>query len=417
MLHRDTPSHPMVFEIVFEVIGDIDKAAVRESLDFLVERHPLSTAVISDGHWRADPERQIPVHWGESPLSKLDLRVQGGIRLVITSGRIRFEFHHATTDAEGASLFVRDFAQAYQERTGGPSRRWSRHNTQGLLERHVIPWPKKPEGHDGNEPISLWRRLQLALQIVARLPEQLLGDQWLPSAPTRPMRSLTFSPAETQQVAQRAVDMKVNLASVSFSLLFRTLARWQARCGVSPGLRRIRVLVPTSIRQLSDYRMGACNRNSFAFLTRTRQSALECNTEFIESMHQEMRFIREARPDLSTLLGLELAQRFNLLSLVGRLPTLQSTAALTYLGDFSNSRQHAADEAGVKVGNLIVTRVAGSPPISSGTRFAFAVNRAGERMSVGLRSDAQTFSPEAEKALLESYAQCWAEWAGFALKI
>lgn len=413
MLDRDTPSHPMVFEITFEIVGEIDKSAVQESLDFLIERHPLAVARVCGDHWVLPAEQKIPVHWGPSPPESIDLKTQGGIRLAIDKTQIRFEFHHATTDAEGASLFVRDFVQAYGERTGGEVRRWSRHDTKGLLQRHIIPWPKASQD---TAPLGLWKRLRFALEVVGRLPEQLQGDILDKSARTRPICSHTFTVDQTRRISEVAQETKVNLASVSFSLLFQTLARWQTRCGVSPGFRKLRILVPTSIRQLSDFRMGCCNRNSFAFLTRSREKALACQYDFIKEMNEEMKFIRTSRPDLTTLLGLEWAHKFHLLSLVGRLPNFQSTAALTYLGDFSNSRQHEADQTGIRVGDLLVTRIAGSPPITSGTRLAFAVNKAGERMSVGLRSDAQTFSVEGEREIVRSYAQAWADWAGFHLE-
>lgn len=412
MYERHTASHPMTFEIILDVSGEIDRKAVRESLDFIAERHPLALTRVENRSWVLPEATEIPFRWNSAALQPLDLCREGGIRMIGSENQLRFEFHHASTDAEGASLFVRDFAQAYEERTGGEVRRWSRHHIDGLLTRHKIPWPKSS---GSGKPLSLWQRIQLAWQIVGRLPEQLQGDRYEPSAPSRPLHSYTFTTESTAKIWEYAQRESVNLSGVAFALLFRTLARWQVRHGVSTGLRRLRVLVPTSIRQLSDYRMGACNRNSFAFITRAREKALLCDSEFIEAMDQEMAFIRTARPDLSTLAGLELAQRYDLLKFVGGLPNLQSTAALTYLGDFTNTRQ-ISEDGRLKFGNLTVTNCTGSPPISSGTRFAFAVNRAGKRMSIGLRSDAQTFSPEAERALVRSYAESWAEWARFKLE-
>jgi hypothetical protein len=419
MVYDDRPGYPLSFLIRCDFLGTPDQAAIRDALETIAPRHPLLRARVEERdknlYWVWDRPEPIPIHWGPwawsraiSPFQECGLRVT--VELAERSS-MYFEFHHSSCDGDGAGLFILDFLKAYHESKGGEKRPWSKVDSALLLSRGEVPWPKKTRDFQDHEPLSWWKRLKFAFDFLTCVPEQITGDRQMTPTP-RMFTSHIFDRDQTSLLLEALASRESNLNDVGFALLFRTLARWQQEKTPSPSFRKLRLLMPTSIRRLSDRRMGAANRTTFAFLTRCRSECLGNLSDLHVGIRQENEFIKQTRPDLTTLGGIELAAKFGLLKLVRLLPTAQSSAILTNMGDRSPlGRGFPRDSEGFRVGDVVLESISGTSPISARARIALASGRVADRMSVSLRCDPATFSLEAEQELLHRYVEAWQDWA------
>ena len=167
------------------------------------------------------------------------------------------------------------------------------------------------------------------------------------------------------------------------------------------------------MRSMSDVRLGAINRVSFAYLTRRRGACLAGGDDFLDELAAEIEFVRQHRPDLTTVYALGVARDLGILHLLPRLPMTASTAALTYMGDWSDHRHYTMGEDGrFRMGNLIVEYVAAAPWGGGNARATLGVCRIGQRLSLGLHCDSEWLSPEDERELLERYVTAWRGWGG-----
>lgn len=416
MVYDDKPGYPLTFSMLCEFVGQLDRKGIETALELVHKRHPLLQATVNEGpfglSWVWNRSSAIPVCWNETGwTTSLNPYVHCGVRLTAKLGErstLYFEFHHSCCDGDGAALFLLDFLKAYDETTGGRPRAWNTVDPGLLSRRGRIAWPKSTEAESA---LPWWTRLKLAVEFLTCLPEQICGDQVVDPVP-RTFSRHVFDAQQTSLLLEKLKAHKSRLNDVGLALLFQTLARWQRAKTGSSRQRRIRVLMPTSVRELSDRRMGAANRTSFAFLTRRCSACLDDFGPLHQGIREETAFIRKARPDLTTLAGLQLADRLGVLKLLPLLPVSQSSAILTNMGDRSPLRGEFAKENGLlKIGDVLLESASGTPPVGRGTRLALATARVADRMSVSLRCDPATFSLEAEQELLDAYVQSWREWA------
>lgn len=409
MLYQHQALHPMVFELHCRLMGQVKREVARAALDAVAPRHPMLLARVENGAWVLSADSRLPLVWDADSGEELHPARCGGARLVVVNEDVlRFEFHHAASDGEGASLFLRDFFRAYQAISEDGALSWRPTEHCGLRNRGRLPWP--PASSEGGASLSRRQLLRHAIEFLAFAPAQIKADATVDRFPCpRPVVAHTFSRVQSQRIAQKARSMGSNLNTVALGLLFQSLA---LQCGSCCSRQPLRVLVPISNRSYSDMRLGAVNRVSYAYLTRHPQEAQSDEGLFFTGLQEEMKYIRQHRPDLILLAGMDLARRFGLLGLASRWSRLQATAILSYMGDLSPRRGYRYEDGYYRVKDFALHSVYGSPPVTAGTPIAVGLGRVGDHLCVGWRSSPALFCQQTEVAMLSDYIDGWRRWAG-----
>lgn len=408
MLLYDRPNFPMTFVIEFHFLGQLHPPALEEALALVAPRHPMLHCRLerTTAAWVwPGSARPVPVYWSDHP-GNFDLTQQGGVRAFAQSAsgrtRLTFEFHHAVCDGQGAAMFLRDFAQAYQQiRGSGPVQSWSRSQLAPLQDRGLLP------ARPSQESPPLLQSLGFVLDFLLTRPHSVAGGAPVVSGPRRGMARHTFAAAES---GAWLAGHSGNLNDLALTALFGALASWQSRFK-SGG--RVRVLMPTSLRSLSDMRAGACNRTSFAFLSRPLQTCLGPLPQLYAGICQETDFIKRFRPDLATLIGMQWLDRTHLLAPFMALPLRFSTAVFTNMGKVNPSRpQFGVENGNLKIGDVLLESVVGTPPVQPRTGMAVGLSQLEDKVSIGLRCDPTRFSPSQEQALLDLFVARWRSLVG-----
>ena len=414
LLYGERPDYPMCFTGRCRFIGRLDEAAFDQALRKVQGRHPLLLARVDQGPgglvWNPVSGSGLSLSGSGQAGTALDPRSGPGLRITLDSGEdssLFIEFHHSYCDGEGANLFLRELFAAYHEQVSGEEVKWARLDFGPLSRRGELPGRFLDSGSD--QSLSPGQRLRFLYDFLALFPERIRGDRRKPGARRREFSTLVLTPSESLALRKEIEIEGLSLNDLAIVLLFQTLNRWQARMGVQPGFRGLRLLIPTSLRSLSDRRAGAMNRISFAFLGRRRA---DCGntTQLIRSVCRDTDFIKRFRPDLSTLLVFQLLRRWGVTGVIGW-PLTFSSATLSYMGELAPPTGPFPLEGSYRrVGDVHLESASFTPPISVTSRLAFGVCRVSDRLSLSLRADPSLFSTRAEQDLLALYGRAWREW-------
>lgn len=218
------------------------------------------------------------------------------------------------------------------------------------------------------------------------------------------------------ELPHRGADVTLN--DVALALLFQTLADWNRRHENAPGKHRVRILMPTDLREPADVRLPATNRMSFAFLTRTVKECSDWQT-LVDGIRRETGFIRTTRLPLDFLAGIAALQGIGprVLPWVMRWQGCVATAVLTNLGDVARRlrrRFPVADDGRFRAGNLILESVLGAPPIRPQTHAGFGICVCSGRMAVSAVMNTRKLGERGADALFALYIDAWRRWAQLA---
>lgn len=415
------PGYPMLVDFELSFAGCIDRAAFETGLAFALSRNPLLAALVAPvphaRHcWQWVRSNQRPaVDWAAlgTPIcqgygSYIDLAQAIGLKIWVRSSpeqsMVLLHFHHACSDAVGMYGFLEDLLVGYHAAVPGSA--------------PVDPRPLEPE--------RLVKRGWL--QVPARTPWQQVGDQFtaaregwrfcteapLPlgaqaasaveSAGNPPFVRRTLGPETVRGLRRAAAAVGGTRNDVLVRDLMLTLSAWPSAGRRPAGWRNMRVCVPQNLRDPDDARMPACNAISFAFLTRrARRSAAP--DALLASIVQEMAAVRRWKLSLFFLAGLATLQPLGVLSWFLRRSMCFATAVLSNMGDPAwHFRANLPWRAGgLAVGNLTLQGLVGSPPVRGLTRAALGVIGCGDAMTISLRCDPGSFSPDEAEKLLDEY--------------
>ncbi|GMU54796.1 MAG: hypothetical protein AMXMBFR33_39420 [Candidatus Xenobia bacterium] len=376
--------------------------ALEEALEVLASRHPLLVAGVEKigGRFCWVPSASaIPLvrvaggAWQPEPVLP---EAGGGVRfyLVERSGEcsLFLQVHHACCDGAAIRVVLLDLVTLYARLTDpqGPWPELTRLEPALLPMRGRIP-PPPPIKTPRNELLELFRFLFPWPQALSSQPGPG-GDL--------PFSQRVLSREETEAVLQRAARSGGRFHEQALSDLFAVLADWQVAHGKSRPGSRLRILIPMDVRELVDRRLPACNRVTFAFLTRRLD---QCGPDLSQALRAEHEYIREYRTDLDFLRGLEFACAKRLLPLILRLPLPLSSAVLTNLGDVTPLRGFPVEEQGLRIGDAICLHASGATGVRPGTIASFSLCRLAGRLSIGLRCARPALSLDAENALLDAF--------------
>lgn len=386
-------------ELVFR--DRLSLPALQEALAVLAERHPLLLARVEKVRgsfcWVPGPTSTIDLvrAWQPEPV---DPENGPGIRLYLVERdrecSLYLQVHHACCDGTAIRMILLDLVTLYARLTDpqGPWPELTRLEPALLPARGAIPPPPQAESSASrNELLEILRFLFPWPQALAREPGP---------AGELPFSRRVLEREETEAVLQRAAGSGVRFNEQAISDLFAVLGDWQRAHGRPHPRSRLRILIPMDVRELVDRRLPACNRVTFAFLTRRLD---ECGLDLSQALRGEHEYIRRYRTDLDFLRGLEFARGKRLLPLILRLPLPLSTAVLTNLGDVTPLRGFPVEEEGLRIGDTVCLHASGATGVRPGTVASFSLCRIAGRLSIGLRCAHPWLGVAAENALLDAF--------------
>lgn len=383
-------------------LSRLNLEAAREALRAIAERHPLLTSRVENQAW-VPTGQEIPlVHvregepWLRQPLYP---EAGQGMQCYVVDQpagcSLYFHISHACCDGTATRFIFLDFATAYA-RASAPEQDWpelTRLDPDRLpLRGQLDPPVPGPAG------ISKRQELLEIFRFIFPWP-QTLKSQPGEGGPA-PFSKRVFDPDETRQVFARAESRGAKLNEQALSDLFAVLADWQRERGAKKG--RVRILLPIDMRSLEDRRLPACNRVTFAFLTRYLS---QCGDDLTAQLLGEREFIKQYRTDLDFLRGLGFARASRLLPLILKVPLSLSTAVMTNMGDVTPLRGFPQTEHGLQIGDAVCHHATGATAVRPGTLASFSLCRLAGRLSVGLRCAHPTLGHEAERELLGRFTR------------
>jgi hypothetical protein len=386
--------------------GRLNLDAAREALGVLALRHPLLTSRvepfqgqlcwISTGNEIALSHHPTGAPWPAPPLRP---ELGEGARFYLveqTDGcSLYMQVHHACADGTACRFLFHEFAFAYA-RACDPAWRGGqlpRLETERLLERGRLP-----EVDPSVTSPSLGRIVRDIAQFLFPWPQRLRAEASAVPA-QRPFSKRILEPEQSALVLARARRQGGQLNEQAISDLFATLADWQ-RSGSEARPGRLRILIPIDLRQLEHRRLPACNRVTFAFLTR---AIPECGPDLSHSLSLERDYIRQHRTDLDFLRSLELVDKWRLLPLFLKFPVSLSSAVLTNMGDVTPLRGFPQEDGGMRVGDVVCHHISGATSVRAGTWASFSLCRMAGRLAIGLRCANDVIGPSGEARLLDNF--------------
>jgi NRPS condensation-like uncharacterized protein len=422
MVVEDRATHPMSIEIVCELDGQADPAALRKALHGALRRHPLLAARLSGrgrrARWiaaacRVSIEEQYVGEGTPSAASVAPDDNRWGVRVRVTYGvsetTLRFEFAHAVVDGIGALQYIGDVLGLYGEETASPDMRprFLPLDVEQLRRRRYfdirIPHPVSPA-------VALKAMLTESWKVLTRRPSVLRAtSDAVQSIPGNEQNVPRFTMAGDawKRYADVASSSGVTVNDLLLRDVFLTMRNWNASLGNTRSAYWLRTTVPTSLRYRKALRMPAANVLGYAFLTH-RSSECDDPATLLASIAGEMQAVTQWGLGSFFVKAVEYADRVpGLLWAGSRLSRRFSTLVFSNVGDTSRRFRvrFPSDRGHLVVGNLILRHAYGTPPVRPGTRIAMGTMSCGEHTSFAVRYDQRHFGRDTATAFLEMFRE------------
>lgn len=423
-LLEDRPGFPMTFIIQLTLGGQVDRPAWEGALAMALAFQPLLTATIGPGKgkrmcWLA-ADKPIPTcDWGmaDQPLTcpgsceRIDLTRETGLRVWVRQGTARgvvtLQFHHACTDGIGAYRFIGELLAAYGILTEGAGRhalsdldaRLLRGRQQRALGREV-PFGFRTTWRALSYGYELYRKRSAPLAIPFAPPKRGFAEFSFPGYCT-----FSFDQPMHQRLRDVATQNGVMLNDLLLRDWFLTLRRWQHPHHWQFDNPRLRVMMPTDLRDTEDCAMPAANMVGYTFLTRTSKDCAAPD-RLLRGLGDETSRIKQQRSGADYLETLIAANCLpGLLSFV--VPTRWSlcTAVLSNVADPSRRFTSKLPRKGGRVhaGNLVLEDITGVPPYRPMTRATVSIFQYDRRLTLCLRCDPRLYRLQDAEQLLHLY--------------
>jgi hypothetical protein len=429
----DRREYPMTFVIHFHLTGELDRDAFVNALHKTLRKHPLLMSTVAARSprrwdWVYRPELEPNLRWlplsGDSEsyeVLTLNPFQQPGFAMIVRADRQRAEisavFHHACTDGIGAMGMLGELCHMYvQLCPRAPQTLRLIHDSHVSELRNREPAPDDRLGSTRG-----WARLSkrcrilckdsfTALEIVFRLPSALVPgaiDEIAADPLTFPgiLRTAT-TPDVYKRLRQVTRKFEVSFHSVLAAGLFKTVRDWNVSQNPGRPGHYIRLLLPANLRLSDQLGLPAANCMSYAFTTRHIRNC-DSFESILRGLHDELEPVWRERRALRFLEVLQVfAPHPKLMRFISRRGLSYATVAFSYLGSpgaLMNMDHDSTSEGHPRVGELVLTDVAGAPPLRPGMRASFSAWTHNGILNLAVRCDPRYFSRRDADRLLNMY--------------
>ncbi len=443
MLLDDRPTHPMVFVMVVDVNGALHEVPFRESVQELIQSHPLLNCCI---------EKRAQAGWCWVPLSaqpsvldwqtvtanavrefvptvrSLDIRSSPGIHLQVkaaeSTARIVIWIHHACCDGLAAIQLTGELLARYGQRTAEPDAKqpeFAPADTHKLLERENY---ETGDAAARRQKRSLGRIVGKVSRLLFRAPVMLAGSADLNRRPlpglaidaensaaeaagSSPFAIQSAVLSRTTYRALRAVaaEQHASINDLFIREMILQIRQWNRRGGVAFGRRWIRLAVPLSMRSHVHDNMPAANVVSYALVTRREQ---DCDDpgELLRSIHQQTSDVLFNREGIVCLKLFRILRRIpGAMKAFLSFKTVLSTMVLANVGDVRKrfSGRFPLLRGKWVAGNVVVEQIHGVAPVRPNTRISMSIGDYAGELSISLRADSLVLDAQHANEFLCEY--------------
>ncbi|MCH2181655.1 MAG: hypothetical protein MK108_06575 [Mariniblastus sp.] len=407
----------------FEFEGELDPQLAQQALDLAIHRHPLVHArVESDGsrlNWVRVPDFQLPVDWQREatdygPTRRIDIFREPGVHVYVGSDRdskfMLFHGHHTTCDGIGGVQFTTDWLTIYdnlvhqREPFAGlprldPGMLPQRNKLRMFSRRYLKHLWKQPVGLFGAVKF-IFRKIRPLYPVPESLPESL--PDWQPDA--QPAITGTWlDVATTANLRKHALDRQVAFNTLLMSEFFLCLQDWRVEELAQTGDDWIRLIVPMSIRDLSDRRQSAINRATIVQVDRQRKD-FQDRDRFLARLDREIAIIRGWQLSKIFLLAIRaMAATPGMLARSSASRKCRGTAVYTNLSEPIGRLGLPRHGDSFAAGNLRIKSFDYAGPIRPGTPIYLAIQKHLERTRVSMHYDPRVIVASQAEKLLSSY--------------
>ncbi len=418
-LADDHDDYPMTFASNLFFEGEFDRASFASALDEALDLHPLLQAVVRNAKQDSPcfvtaTEVEPVVNWGglhddvdlESRES-IDLRHETGLRIWIRQGegrsQLTIQFHHACCDGTGAHRFIGDLLAAYGKRQTPPGERSPQTASYdpGLLRKRRA----KLAGVFANGSLLANLRVawRMSTEVFGRRVAPLnvngkhnnsmsvgqCGRRTFPAIVTH-----KFTKEQHKDLRQSASKLGVTLNDLILAETFSTMRDWNVQHG-SPPDQRLRIMMPSDIRDKDDYALSASNMTSYNFITR-RMSECVDERSLLRGLWEETSRIKHNASGRNFVEAIMMASKCTpwLVPRVLARDVCLSTVTVSHMGDPTKRFLATFPRRNGKLvcGNLVLEDMVGVSPMRRKTRASISIVSMYRKLGINVRCDPNTMT-------------------------
>lgn len=424
LLRDGRPGAPMVFPLVLNFVGQIDRSAFERAVAETLTLEPLLAARVkrrrSHRVW-LPCETPPAVLWEDcaenslsdrtrtvTPVIPIDLETETGFKVVATVAanevKLACYFHHASTDGLGAIRFMLNALANYGQLIGDGAGL-----TMSLPQPELAP-------QRGNLCVELPEKLSaaaIARGIVAET-YKWLARRPRPLASRLPEHRDALEPVMlcrrlnkecVSRLRSYARSRNCSLNDVLIRDMFLEINDWNRGLRATHPTDVARILMPTNLRKAAHARMPACNLIGYAFLTRTAASC-DCPAQLLSGICEETKLIRTWSLGAMFIDGLKLVRRIPLaLGLLTSNRFCHATSVLSNLGPCQSvaSQRRFRREKTIRVGGLELRDVYAAPPVRPHTWSSLGIIGYQGNLCLAMTIDRNQVSEEQGNEFLNRY--------------
>ena len=355
---------------------------------------------------------------------QIDLAKEVGLRIWVHTGAGRSEvllqFHHACCDGTGAYRFIGDLLAEYGIQTAFENppvvEPFDTYRLKGRLARMAA----KGTGRSGfaQAKDALRHARSVFFQRIAPLAKPT--DAVTASDPPVAYPGIVtriFTKSDYKALRKVAGSAGAMFNDLLLAEMFRTIRDWNEKHGQRSS-RRIRIMMPTDLRDKEDITMPAANMTAYSFITR---SCEDCDDRLglLHGLRDETLAIKRNQPGRN-FADAVMNSRYvpGLLKFLLNRKQCLATVILSNVGDPSRRflARFPRESGKIRCGNLLLERISGVPPLRPLSRATVSIVTYGQEFAVNFRCDPKSFSPAASNELLDLFVARLAEYDCHALQ-
>jgi len=440
---------PMEFVVKLQCTGEVDREKFTQAILLEVKQHPLLQANAKTGpnhrqsYWRTASQVTPQVHWIEKEFSPepgfpedfvpIDLENEIGLRFYGWSDKanstspnstvMKFVFHHACSDGKGGL----DFVQQTLVRYGLLCQ-----NAEPSLESDTQDIQISDRNTRSGHTLRFFDRLYRSIVVRPRrvacflfqrsrllLPDNADVENLYRSPPSH--CSTTIDKQTTKAIGELAKSLGSTTNLVLARELFHTLNdhlnKGRIKNDVSAENRRLRLMIPFSLRADRNHAVQTANCVSIVYLEATKQWLTHDNDEnpvLLKQLGRQMDFIRRWQMQYSWIESIESYAKFWPLIKIFKKQKIQTnqqkgpaiaTAVMTNLGRAFKNQRWADNGGKIKVGMLEVDSVHIAVPCTAMLNTNFSLNFYRDQLTLDIIYLPSLVKREDAQRILDSWAQ------------
>jgi len=313
--------------------------------------------------------------------------------------------HHAVGDGAGSILVINDWMVIYANLKSNRDPQTGLHRLdpkllQGRNSIGFFNW--RYLKHLWKQPVALFGAAKFAFRSTAELiPASHQTSDNLRQYPSIIGRWLDAN--QVQQLGQHANQHGVMVNTVLLGQLYLSLASWRAQMGYHAKDDWMRIILPISIRNVSDRRLPTANRATIVQIDRRSRESADLRG-FYHGLNREIMIIRGWQLDKIFLLAIRaMSVSDSILRWAANSKKSRGMAVFTNLGEPLRKSERAGSREPKPDAPIRPEEFDLVGPIRKGTPVNFAVSRYGPRMRVSLQYDNKLISHDQAEQLLTEY--------------